>query len=69
MRYMLIMQVEPEAAAKAPQELDMEQVIAAMQGAQVVSQGAKLLTIGNIAAEKDVACGLHVGKERALIRG
>ena len=30
MRYMLIMQVEPEAAAKAPQELDMEQVIAAM---------------------------------------
>jgi hypothetical protein len=27
---MLIMQVEPEAAAKAPQELDMEQVIAAM---------------------------------------
>ena len=30
MRYMLIMQVEPEAAAKAPEELDMKQVIAAM---------------------------------------
>ena len=30
MRYMLIMQVEPEAAAKAPDELDMKQVIAAM---------------------------------------
>lgn len=30
MRYMLIMQVQPEAAARAAQELDMEQVIAAM---------------------------------------
>jgi hypothetical protein len=30
MRYMLIMQVEPEAAARASEELDMEQVIAAM---------------------------------------
>lgn len=30
MRYMLIMQVQPEAAATAAQDLDMEQVIAAM---------------------------------------
>lgn len=30
MRYMLIMQVEPEAAARAAEDLDMEQVIAAM---------------------------------------
>jgi len=30
MRYMLIMQVEPEAAARASEDLDMEQVIAAM---------------------------------------
>nr|BFF09600.1 YciI family protein [Microbacterium flavescens] len=30
MRYMLIMQVQPEAAATASEELDMEQVIAAM---------------------------------------
>ena len=30
MRYMLIMQVQAEAAAKASEELDMEQVIAAM---------------------------------------
>ena len=30
MRYMLIMQVEPEAAARAAEELDMMQVIAAM---------------------------------------
>ena len=30
MRYMLIMQVEPEAAARAAEELDMEQIIAAM---------------------------------------
>ena len=30
MRYMLIMQVHPEAAATAAQDLDMEQVIAAM---------------------------------------
>ena len=30
MRYMMIMQVEPEAAARAAQELDMEQMIAAM---------------------------------------
>ncbi|WP_127473605.1 YciI family protein [Microbacterium sulfonylureivorans] len=30
MRYMLIMQVEPEAAARAAEELDIEQVIAAM---------------------------------------
>ena len=27
MRYMMIMQVEPEAAARAAQELDMEQVL------------------------------------------
>jgi hypothetical protein len=30
MRYMLIMQVDPEAAARASEELDMAQVIAAM---------------------------------------
>ena len=30
MRYMLIMQVQPEAAATAAEDLDMEQVIAAM---------------------------------------
>jgi hypothetical protein len=30
MRYMLIMQVEPEAAARAAEELDMEQVVAEM---------------------------------------
>jgi hypothetical protein len=30
MRYMLIMQVQPEAAARAAEELDMQQVIAAM---------------------------------------
>ncbi len=30
MRYMLIMQVEPEAAARAAQDLDMAQVVAAM---------------------------------------
>ena len=30
MRYMLIMQVEPEAAARAAEELDMAQVVAAM---------------------------------------
>lgn len=30
MRYMLIMQVEPEAAARAAEELDMEQVFALM---------------------------------------
>ena len=30
MRYMLIMQVKPEAAARAAEDLDMEQVIAAM---------------------------------------
>ena len=30
MRYMLIMQVEPEAAAQAAEELDMEQIVAAM---------------------------------------
>ena len=30
MRYMLIMQVEPEAAARAAEELDMEQIVAAM---------------------------------------
>lgn len=30
MRYMLIMQVEPTAAAKAAEELDMEQIIALM---------------------------------------
>ena len=30
MRYMMIMQVEPEAAARAAQDLDMEQVVAVM---------------------------------------
>ena len=30
MRYMLIMQVEPEAAARAAEELDIEQIVAAM---------------------------------------
>ena len=30
MRYMMIMQVEPEAAARAAEDLDMEQVVAAM---------------------------------------
>ena len=30
MRYMLIMQVEPEAAANAAEDLDMEQVVAVM---------------------------------------
>ncbi|MGC5172461.1 YciI family protein [Micromonospora sp. DT81.3] len=30
MRYMLIMQVEPEAAARAAETLDMEQIVAAM---------------------------------------
>lgn len=30
MRYMMIMQVEPEAAARGAQDLDMEQVVAAM---------------------------------------
>ena len=30
MRYMLIMQVEPEAAARAAEDLDMEQVVAVM---------------------------------------
>jgi hypothetical protein len=30
MRYMMIMQVEPEAAAKAAEELDMEQAVAVM---------------------------------------
>ena len=30
MRYMMIMQVEPEAAARAAEDLDMEQVVAVM---------------------------------------
>ena len=30
MRYMLIMQVQPEAAARAAEDLDMEQIVAAM---------------------------------------
>jgi hypothetical protein len=30
MRYMMIMQVEPEAAARATEDLDMEQVVAVM---------------------------------------
>ena len=46
MRYMLIMQVEPEAAARAAEDLDMEQVVAVMGAYNEELQKAGVLADG-----------------------
>ncbi|OHC94864.1 MAG: hypothetical protein A2095_13930 [Sphingomonadales bacterium GWF1_63_6] len=46
-----------------------QQVVATMQGAQIIGQRPQLRPIDDIALEDNIACGLRLGKEGALVRG